>query len=358
MIDERDLFVEASEEFELPPNALEAIHRRRAVRQRARRVTSLVVGLLVALALVSTAALALFAPPAEPASSTDIFKDVRGNIIAMRYFVTAPHYRPIVVTPSGNQVGPVDIRRTWRRWMPVDFSKDGQHLLGSYLIHGENGNLRTGFAILNADGSTENLTQQGTHLGAYSLSPDGSQVAAIQHVDSSRAIVVVDVASGSVHTIVPLTSGNGITSLSWSPDGSTIAFVIGTNRTPNPSSHWRIEAVDADGSNRRVVRQISGSFVWVDGLRWSPDSTHLCLSVMRTVHDQAIFVTDSDGANLDRLTGWRRDWSPTWSPDGSQIAFKRSTPSMRGDLMVMNADGSDQHRISWGTMFVMWAPNP
>jgi len=253
---------------------------------------------------------------------------------------------------SNSELTPTARTRLW----PVDFSSDGQHMLVNWWIHRPHGG-HLGIGILNADGSTEDLTQRGKVLGAFSLSPDGSQVAGTQEVGDREAVVVIDVASGSVHTVARLTARE-VFSVAWSPDGETIAFIDGTNRTPNQSSDWRIEAVDADGSNRRILHEVSGSFLWADGLRWSPDGTRLCLSLMRTIHDQAIFVMSADGADLTRLTSWRRDWSPTWSPDGSQIAFERGRPSFRSDLMVMNADGSDQHRISWGNFFVLWAPAP
>jgi TolB protein len=54
-----------------------------------------------------------------------------------------------------------------------------------------------------------------------------------------------------------------------------------------------------------------------------------------------IYVMNSDGSGLERLTdGAGGDTSPRWSPDGAQIAFSRS-----GNLMIMNADGSDQKVI-------------
>jgi TolB protein len=58
-----------------------------------------------------------------------------------------------------------------------------------------------------------------------------------------------------------------------------------------------------------------------------------------------IFTIRKDGTGLRRLSK-RQDTFPSWSPDGSRIAFIR-TFERQGvtRIMVMNADGSDRHRV-------------
>ena len=56
-----------------------------------------------------------------------------------------------------------------------------------------------------------------------------------------------------------------------------------------------------------------------------------------------IFTIDVNGQNLKRLTDntyW--DLYPTWSPDGTRVAFLSKRDS-DFDIYIMNADGSDQH---------------
>lgn len=59
-----------------------------------------------------------------------------------------------------------------------------------------------------------------------------------------------------------------------------------------------------------------------------------------------IYVIRADGSGLRRLTrAAGRDDTPTWSPDGGQIAF-RSWRDGNEEIYVMNGDGSDQRNIS------------
>src|SRR5262249_40574630 len=73
------------------------------------------------------------------------------------------------------------------------------------------------------------------------------------------------------------------------------------------------------------------------------------------IGNEGIWVMRADGSTPTQLTGCKPgdpstcatdDWAPTWSPNGSQIAFLRVLSETDRPIYIMNADGSDQHRLS------------
>lgn len=65
------------------------------------------------------------------------------------------------------------------------------------------------------------------------------------------------------------------------------------------------------------------------------------------VNDDEIYVMNADGSGQTRLTfNSASDWLPSWSPDGSKIAFQ-SGRDESFEIYVMNADGSQQSRITF-----------
>jgi Tol biopolymer transport system component len=76
-----------------------------------------------------------------------------------------------------------------------------------------------------------------------------------------------------------------------------------------------------------------------------------------------VWVVRPDGTNLHRLTD-SSDWEywPTWSPDGSQIAFPSSVDPAQHEVWVMEHDGSDPHQVTdlpadIGAQEAAWSPD-
>ena len=142
---------------------------------------------------------------------------------------------------------------------------------------------------------------------------------------------------------------------SWSPDGTRIAFTssetgIGAFLHTQIVRDGRpqIYVMDADGKNRR--RLSKNPFAeWHPS--WSPDGTRIAFtsSSDRPTADGYwdIYVMDANGNNPRNLTNHpRADWQPSWSPDGKHIAFVSGRDAFGWCIYVMDADGSNQQRLT------------
>ena len=112
-----------------------------------------------------------------------------------------------------------------------------------------------------------------------------------------------------------------------------------------------IYVMEADGSGVRALRR-GGVASQPRELAWSRDGTRL-LFVAR---DDGIWVMDANGTNLVRVAAGR---SPAWSPNGRRVAFTKygsgaSVPNNRGYIWVVNADGSNAHRLVKAPVDFVW----
>lgn len=134
-----------------------------------------------------------------------------------------------------------------------------------------------------------------------------------------------------------------------SPDRTRIAF--SSNRDGGPGFGLaEIYVMNADGSGQTRISNSPGEDTYP---AWSPDGTKIAFVANRDGNLE-IYVMNADGSSQARLTNNSlADNYPSWSPDGSKIAFTRAPEgagfnpgSDWGEIWVMNADGTEQQRLT------------
>jgi len=143
-------------------------------------------------------------------------------------------------------------------------------------------------------------------------SPDGQRIAFDSDRDGERGVYVADVDGHNVRRI----SGDGFAAIpSWSPDGSTLAFV---RAEPNHPKVWNLWTANlATGEQRRLTSYKYGQ-PW--GGSWFPDGKRIAYS-----HEDRLFVLNlATGASRmyqsPRKGGLVR--TPAVSPDGTRAVFQ------------------------------------
>ncbi|MBI3152527.1 MAG: PD40 domain-containing protein [Chloroflexi bacterium] len=118
---------------------------------------------------------------------------------------------------------------------------------------------------------------------------------------------------------------------SIAPDGQTIYF--SSRRT----GKFELYSINASGRDfKRLTRNI--------GSLYAPELSPNGNLIVFTNDGNGLWVMKPDGSNPHAIT-FSDDIDPTWSPDGSMIAFASSRTGTR-QLFVMNADGSNIRQVT------------
>jgi Tol biopolymer transport system component len=148
-----------------------------------------------------------------------------------------------------------------------------------------------------------------------------------------------------------------IGALAWSPEKSKLAFKT------QEGLAGEIWVIPSSGGDPVKVTNLENADL-SSSIDWSPDGSRLVFSDCWPNCDHlAIFSLDLRSSDRQRLTepplsDWG-DWDPRYSPDGTQIAFKRVSGFWRDTLCLMPATGGSVRAITGGSKSIWghaWAP--
>ncbi len=151
-----------------------------------------------------------------------------------------------------------------------------------------------------------------------------------------------------------------------------LALVLSACAMPNSAALPVAQVLPLGGGGTiagKILFQSGGDLlVWSDGrtraltsggtwrqAQWSPDGSEIAY-VYQSKNFSDIFVMKADGSDNQRLTRGQstslsdNDWSfrPTWSPDGSQIAYISDSDSYNPTVRLINRDGTGRRQINFG----------
>jgi Tol biopolymer transport system component len=329
---ERSLSSVGSESY-----TLESFYRRRDRKRARQRLAAGAVGVAIAIGIAVTgSAILRSAPDHLPANTrTPILRD--GEVLQL----VAPFgpYATLVATdPATGHRRDLHGCSGHCGWIQeFALSPDRGWIAWEESCAGECETTEGGLWVAGGDGSTIPVTSSAHPpdiLGGWiwAWSPAADQLAFATGAPGDEQLELFDPATGERTSF---TTVEGISALSWSPDGTAIAVAV-------PSAG--VSVIDLATGGSTLIAQVGTiEDLWVS---WSPDGTRLALAP-----DGSIIVVNADGSDRRILVDHGGSLGAAWSPDGTRIAYLRtpgSADALSLEVWVMGADGSDPTRIFRG----------
>jgi Tol biopolymer transport system component len=228
-------------------------------------------------------------------------------------------------------------------WAPT-FSPDGKKIAFAHDFSGANE-----IYTINADGSgLTQLTFDNFFCYLPRWSPEGTRIAFVRGIPATQQGVIATMPADGSGPITDLTSEIwGAFWPTYTPDGSRITFV--STQAGFISVVW---IMNSDGTHQERLTQAALEGFPADV---SPDGQHILVINHQStpITPQEVFRMKLNGTGLTKLSNpgkGHHDIPGTYSPDGTKIVFAsdRLSNNLSLDLFIMNADGSDIHRIASG----------
>ena len=205
-------------------------------------------------------------------------------------------------------------------------------------------------AIMDQDGARlEYLTPPGGLVLRPSFSPVRPEITYLSYEDSLPKVYLYNIDTRQQEVLGQFPGMSF--SPRFSPDGQQVAFSI--------SQRGQSDIYVMDLRNRSQ-RQLTTHPSIDTSPSYSPDGRRIVFESERSGEgDQQLYIMNSDGSNVRRISfGDGRYAAPVWSPDGEWIAFTKISGG-NFSVGVMRTNGTDERILSSGFLVEgpSWAPN-
>jgi Tol biopolymer transport system component len=235
-----------------------------------------------------------------------------------------------IMLPDGTGLSQVTYMQEAEGIWSLSWSPDGTRLAAEVmLLYPVTGELYGRIYLIHADGSgVKELTQNEVPVVVFSprWSPAGDWIAYMQGGIAPTYLRLTKPDGTGDKALVR--SIRNVLSIAWSPDGSHLAYATSCHYCDvlNDDEPDDLRLVSLDGLEEDTLFRFEDRWLEIFGLSWSPDGSYLAFTAsMGKEPLRRLFLFEFEAKELAEVAVFDAgDWQigvPTWSPEGTQLVF-------------------------------------